>query len=149
MSQSDKVVNALTNVLGDTYTLYMKTHAYHWNVTGPYFHTLHTMFEEQYRSMWESLDVIAERIRALGAKAPGSSRAMAEASSIEEGDNETPSAQGMLQNLVADHEKWLKTANAALDVATDAEDAGTEDLLTPLISEHEKTLWMLKSSLDD
>lgn len=144
---SDQVISALQRVLGDTYTLYMKTHSYHWNVTGPQFNSLHQMFEVQYTALWQSLDVLAERIRALGAFAPGSSRAMAAFSVIEEGDNEVPSAQVMLQNLAADHETWVQGATIALDLAGEANDAPTEDLMTQLISEHQKTIWMLKSSL--
>ena len=148
MSDQSTVIDAVRRVLGDTYTLYMKTHGYHWNVTGPQFHSLHTLFEEQYTAMWQSLDEVAERLRSLGVTAPGSARELASLSQIEEGDNDVPSAQGMLQTLITDHQKWLEGANAALDAASDAGDAATEDLLTPLIAEHEKTVWMLKSSLE-
>lgn len=144
---TDKVVDALKRVLGDTYAVYMKTHGYHWNVTGPQFHSLHTMFEEQYTALWQSLDLIAERIRSLGAMAPGSSREMGAYATIKEEGEAVPSANVMLETLVADHQTWLKTAEAALEAATEAGDTGTEDLLTPLISEHEKTVWMLKSSI--
>ncbi|MEM9233042.1 MAG: DNA starvation/stationary phase protection protein [Pseudomonadota bacterium] len=149
MSDHTEMSAALTRVLGNSYVLYVKTHSYHWNVTGPNFHSLHTMFEEQYRDIWASLDDIAERIRALGAFAPVSSRVMAETANIEEADNDVPSAQVMLQNLVEDHSRWLKDAESALDEASENGDTGTEDLLAPLISAHEKMRWMLKSSLGD
>ncbi|MEM9989413.1 MAG: DNA starvation/stationary phase protection protein [Pseudomonadota bacterium] len=147
MSENEKVVEGLNKVLSDTYALYVKTHGYHWNVTGPRFHTLHTMFEEQYTEMWASLDDLAERLRALDAPAPGSSRGLLAHATIEEGDNDIPSAEGMIQNLISDHEKWLDTANTAIDVAVDADDSGTEDMLAGLIAAHEKTIWMLKSSI--
>lgn len=143
------ITKALTRVLGNSYVLYMKTHSYHWNVTGPNFHGLHNLFEEQYREIWASLDDIAERIRTLDEYAPVSSRVMAEAANIEESDNDVPSSQVMLANLVEDHSRWLKDAEVALDEASEAGDTGTEDLLAPLISAHEKMRWMLKSSLAD
>lgn len=142
-----QTAEALKKVLGDTYALYLKTHGFHWNVTGPHFHTLHNMFEEQYREMWAALDDIAERIRTLGETAPGSGKALAGFSTIEEAGDAVPSAQEMLQILVADHEIWLKTAGEALETAREAGDDGSEDLLVPLISAHEKTVWMLKSSI--
>ncbi|WOI52321.1 DNA starvation/stationary phase protection protein [Parvularcula sp. LCG005] len=149
MADTETVVSALNRVLGDTYVLYAKTHSYHWNVTGANFSSLHTLFETQYTEMWQSLDDIAERIRALGAYAPTSTRLMAEASAIEETDNDVPSANTMLRNLVADHKIWVQGAEDALEIASDAADAGTEDLLTPLISAHEKMMWMLNSSIGD
>lgn len=149
MSKNTDLTTSLATVLGNTYVLYVKTHSYHWNVTGPHFHSLHTMFEEQYREMWTSLDDIAERIRSLDEFAPVSSRVMAEAANVEEADNGVPSAQVMLQNLVADHTIWLSDAEAALERASEAGDTGTEDLLSPLISAHEKMRWMLKSSLGE
>ena len=147
MSGNAQVIEALQRVLGDTYILYMKTHAYHWNVTGPNFQSLHTLFETHYNEMWMSLDDIAERLRALGVAAPGSSRALAALATIAEGGDDVPSAQAMLQSLIAGHEQWLLTAGTALEAASAAGDAGTEDLLTPLIAAHEKAAWMLKSSL--
>ena len=149
MSSNSEIAHALTRVLGNSYVLYVKTHSYHWNVTGPNFHSLHAMFEEQYRQIWASLDEIAERIRALGAYAPGSSRQMAEAANLDEGDNDVPSSEVMLQNLVNDHSHWLKDAEVALDEASEAGDTGTEDLLSPLISAHEKMRWMLKATLGE
>jgi starvation-inducible DNA-binding protein len=149
VSMTDKtaIVDALNRVLGNTYVLYMKTHSYHWNVTGPQFHSLHNLFEEQYRQMWASLDDIAERIRTLGANAPGSSKAIAAAATLTEGDNDVPSATTMLKTLVADHEAWIEDAHRALSVAEG--DTGTEDLLAPLVSAHEKMAWMLKSSIGE
>lgn len=142
------VVDALKAVLGDTYVLYVKTHSYHWNVQGPNFQSLHAMFMEQYTQMWQSLDDLAERIRALGAMAPGSSSDIITYASIKEGDNSVPTANAMLQNLIADHETWLKTANDAIGVAGDVNDVATEDLLTQLIAAHDKAKWMLTSSLE-
>lgn len=139
------VADALNGVLADTYTLYQKTHAYHWNVTGPRFHALHNMFEEQYREMWAALDEIAERIRALGVFAPPSGKAMAELSAIESDDSAPPPAEQMIRNLLSDHEALIRRARKALDIADDADDVASEDLLTQRIQTHEKTAWMLRS----
>ncbi|MEM9422925.1 MAG: DNA starvation/stationary phase protection protein [Pseudomonadota bacterium] len=149
MTEQNDISNALRRVLGDSYILYVKTHGYHWNVTGPHFHALHTMFEEQYTALWGSLDILAERLRALGVNAPGSSRELTALSKIDEGDNDVPSAATMLQTLISDHEKWLEGAKEALDIASNADDAGTEDVLTPLIADREKALWMLRSSVSE
>ncbi|WP_370337681.1 Dps family protein [Parvularcula marina] len=146
---SSDIAKSLTRVLGNSYVLYVKTHSYHWNVTGPNFHALHNLFEEQYRQIWASLDDIAERIRALDEYAPVSARVMAEAANIKESDNGVPSSQVMLKNLVADQTLWIKDAEEALEAASEEGDTGTEDLLAPLISAHEKMRWMLKSSLAD
>lgn len=147
MTDKTAVATALTRVLGNTYVLYAKTHSFHWNVTGPQFHALHTMFEEQYRSMWESLDVLAERLRALDTFAPASSGAMGQAASLTESGDNVPAASAMLGTLIEDHESWLNDAQEALGTASAADDTGTEDVLTPLIAEHEKMRWMLKASL--
>lgn len=146
-TMQNSVVEGLRHLLGDTYVLYVKTHGFHWNVRGPNFHSLHAMFMEQYTAMWQSLDDIAERLRALGADAPGSSNALASASTITEEGDHVPGANDMLKTLVADHGIWLETANTVLAAASEAGDTGTEDLLTPLIADHEKTMWMLKSSI--
>ncbi|MEO1041941.1 MAG: DNA starvation/stationary phase protection protein [Pseudomonadota bacterium] len=143
-----QVVDALKKVLGDAYALYLKTHGYHWNVEGPNFKSLHDLFEENYRALFASMDDIAERIRALGAYAPAGGKELAELSSIESGDNDIPSANGMIQNLVAGHESFLVTARQAMRLAGDHDDVATEDLLSPLIAEHEKMAWMLRSSLE-
>lgn len=145
-----KVAGELKRVLADTYTLYLKTHNYHWNVTGPMFQTLHVLFEQQYNEMWIAVDEIAERIRALGAFAPGSYRQFAELTTVEDadsGDENVPDAQTMIRDLVRGHEAVVKSARAALDVADDADDAATEDLMTQRIQIHEKTAWMLRSLL--
>ncbi|MEM9838584.1 MAG: DNA starvation/stationary phase protection protein [Pseudomonadota bacterium] len=148
MSSTNTTADALTRFLGDTYSLYLKTHGYHWNVEGPQFKSLHDLFEEQYRAMWASMDDIAERIRALGVYAPMGGHALEASSKLDSSDNDVPSANAMLQNLIAGHESWLEGAKDALSVAGDAEDAASEDLLTPLIAEHEKMAWMLRSSLE-
>ena len=139
------VADALNRVLASTYTLYMKTHAFHWNVTGPQFHTLHVMFEEQYREMWTALDEIAERVRALGVFAPASGKAFAEMSALDSAESEPPSAEIMVKNLLADHETLIRQARGALDTASEAGDAASEDLLTVRIQTHEKTAWMLRA----
>lgn len=148
MSSTNATADALARVLGDTYSLYLKTHGYHWNVEGPQFKSLHDLFMEQYTAMWKSMDDIAERIRALGIYAPMGGPALEAAARIDSTDNNVPTANAMLQNLIAGHETWLEGAREALDVAGDADDAASEDLLTPLISEHEKMAWMLRSSLE-
>ena len=139
------VAQALNNVLADTYVLYQKTHAYHWNVTGPQFHTLHTMFEEQYREMWTALDELAERVRALGHFAPASGKAFSDTAAIESADAEPPTAAAMVSNLLDGHETLIRRAREALETADDADDAASEDLLTQRIQSHEKTAWMLRS----
>ncbi len=139
------VAEALNGVLADSYVLYQKTHAYHWNVTGPQFHSLHIMFEQQYREIWAALDIIAERVRALGAFAPSSGKAFLENSSIESADSAPPPAAQMVKNLLAGHEALIRRARKALDVADDVDDAASEDLLTQRIQTHEKTAWMLRA----
>lgn len=139
------VAEALNGVLADTYVLYQKTHAYHWNVTGPHFVSLHAMFEEQYREMWAALDEIAERVRALGEFAPSSGKAFTELSSIESADSSSPSAEQMVKNLLDGHEALIRRARKALDIADDVDDAASEDLLTQRIQTHEKTAWMLRA----
>ena len=141
-----KVAGALNNVLADTYTLYMKTHAYHWNVTGPQFHTFHVKFEEQYREMWAALDEIAERVRALGQFAPVSGKAFAELSYLDNAEDSPPTAETMVTNLLAGHEKLIRRAREALATAEDADDAASADLLTVRIQTHEKTAWMLRAT---
>lgn len=139
------VAAALNNVLADTYTLYMKTHSYHWNVTGPRFHSLHVMFEEQYREMWAALDELAERVRALGVYAPASGKAFSDLAAIESAEKEPPSADEMIKNLLADHEMLVRRAREALETAEEAADVASEDLLTQRIQTHEKTAWMLRA----
>ena len=136
----------LGRVLADTYTLYLKTHNYHWNVTGPMFNTLHLMFEEQYNELWVAVDLLAERIRSLGAFAPGSSAQFAALTSITEADG-VPTAEQMLADLVAGHEAVVRTARTVFATAEAAGDQSTADLLTQRIQIHEKTAWMLRSML--
>jgi starvation-inducible DNA-binding protein len=136
----------LEHVLADTYTLYLKTHNYHWNVTGPMFNTLHLMFEGQYNELWAAVDLIAERIRALGEFAPGSSARFAELTSLTEAEG-VPTAEEMLADLVAGHEAVSRTTRTAFAAAERASDQSTADLLTQRLQVHEKTAWMLRSML--
>jgi len=142
----EKIAEGLTRVLADTYTLYLKTHNYHWNVTGPQFNTLHTMFMDQYNELWLAVDEIAERIRSLGVVAPGSYSAFAQLTSIDE-DSDVPTAEGMLRNLLTGHEVVVRTARSVLPLAGEASDEPTADLLTQRMQASEKTAWMLRSML--
>ena len=146
-SDRQKITEGLARVLADTYTLYLKTHNYHWNVTGPMFNTLHTMFEVQYNELWMAVDEIAERIRSLGEYAPGSYKAYADLTSIEE-DSGVPKAEAMIANLVKGHEAVARTARAVLPTAGDAGDEPTADLLIQRMQASEKTAWMLRSMLE-
>lgn len=139
------VADALNATLADTYSLYMKTHAYHWNVTGPQFQTLHLMFEGQYNEMWTALDEIAERVRALGVFAPTSGKQFAELSAIDNADTKPPKSDAMVKNLLADHETLIKRARKGLETAEEAGDAASADLFTVRIQLHEKTAWMLRA----
>lgn len=141
-----EIARGLSRLLADSYTLYLKTHNYHWNVTGPRFNALHTMFETQYREMWEALDTIAERIRALGVHAPGNYRKFAELSGIEEEDY-VPDAEEMIRNLVKGHEAVTRTAREVCEIADEADDEATEDVLIQRMRYHEKAAWMLRSML--
>lgn len=144
-----KIVQELSKFLADSFTLYLKTHNFHWNVTGPMFNTLHTMFEQQYTEQWNALDEIAERIRALGFNAPGSFAEFTRLASIrgEPGAGEAPDWRGMVQQLVDGNEAVCRTARKVLDVASKADDAPTEDLATQRLQVHEKNAWMLRSLL--
>lgn len=144
--QREEIAKGLSKLLADSYTLYLKTHNFHWNVTGPMFNTLHLMFETQYTEMWTALDVIAERIRSLDEPAPGSYSAFAKLSSIPEAEG-VPAAQEMIQQLLQGHEAVVRTARALIPTAEKANDEGTMDLLTGRIQFHEKTAWMLRSLL--
>jgi starvation-inducible DNA-binding protein len=144
--QREVMAEAVSKLLADTYALYFKTHAYHWNVTGPRFHDLHAMFELQYNELWTATDEIAERIRALGVLAPISYDEMAANASISF-DEATPDANTMVANLVAGHEQTVRTARAALKLAQEHDDEATADLVTPRITAHEKTAWMLRATL--
>jgi starvation-inducible DNA-binding protein len=140
------VAGDLSRLLADTYTLYLMTHNFHWNVTGPMFNTLHNMFMEQYTELWNSLDTIAERIRALGHFAPGTYREYAELSSISEPQS-VPEATEMVRLLVKGNEAVAKTARAVFKVADEANDQPTADLMTQRLDVHEKAAWMLRSLL--
>jgi starvation-inducible DNA-binding protein len=143
---TEKVVEALSQVLADTFTLSLKTHNFHWNVTGRMFHTLHLMFGEQYKELWLAADAIAKRIRALGFTAPGSYREFSDLSYLREAEN-VPSAAGMIAELLNDHETCARTARRALSIARLNIDAPTEGLLTQRLMTHEKAAWMLRSLL--
>jgi starvation-inducible DNA-binding protein len=147
MSSNEHVVEALSKLLADTYTLYLKTHNYHWNVTGPMFNTLHTLFETQYTEYALAVDEIAERIRAIGARAPGSYTEFAELASVKE-DRDSPPAMEMIRNLVADQEATAASARRIVEVAEAAGDQATADLGVRRIETHEKNAWMLRSHLE-
>jgi starvation-inducible DNA-binding protein len=137
----------LSRLLADTYTLYLMTHNYHWNVTGPMFNTLHLMFMDQYTEMWGAVDAIAERIRALGYPAPGSYSAFASLSNITE-ESELPDALAMVANLVKGHETVVRTARQVFEIADEVNDQSTADVVTQRLQIHEKTAWMLRSLLE-
>jgi starvation-inducible DNA-binding protein len=142
-----KITDALSHMLADSYILYLKTHNFHWNVTGPMFQTLHTMFMTQYMELWSALDLIAERIRALGFPAPGSYKRYAELASITEEEG-VPSAHDMIRQLVEGQEAVARTAREAFRVAEAADDQPSADLLTQRMEVHEKNAWMLRSLLE-
>lgn len=144
----DAIAQGLSVLLADTYTLYLKTHNYHWNVTGPMFNTLHLMFEGQYNELALAVDLIAERIRALGHPAPGSYAAFAKLSNIKE-STKVPTASKMIADLVAGQEAVVKTARKIMPTVSKAGDEPTADLLTQRMQIHEKTAWMLRSLLDE
>jgi starvation-inducible DNA-binding protein len=146
-AQREKIAKGLALVLADSYTVYLKTHKYHWNVTGPMFQTLHVMFEGQYTELALAVDEIAERIRALGTLAPGSYREFAKLTSIPE-DEDNPDAVTMIRRLVEAQEAVVRTARAAFPAAAEADDQATADLLTQRMQVHEKTAWMLRSLLE-
>jgi starvation-inducible DNA-binding protein len=150
IDESDRlaIAEGLSRLLADSYTLYLKTHNYHWNVTGPMFQTLHLMFEEQYNELALAVDEIAERIRALGALAPGTYREFGELSSIPE-DDDRPDAKEMIRRLVKGQEAVARTARSVFPTVESASDEPTADLLTQRMQVHEKTAWMLRSLLDD
>ena len=140
------ITDGLSRLLADTYTLYLKTHNYHWNVTGPMFQTLHLMFEAQYTELALAVDLIAERIRSLGEPAPGTYRQFAELSSIDE-DDDVPDATEMVRRLVKGQEAVARTARSVFPAVEQAHDEATADLLTQRLQVHEKTAWMLRSLL--
>ena len=140
----EAIADGLKRLLADSYTLYLKTHNYHWNVTGPMFQTLHLMFEEHYTELATAVDEIAERIRALGVKAPGSYKEFGALASVKEA-GEDPSAEEMIHDLIESHETVIRTAREAFPSAEKASDEPTADLLTQRMQIHEKTAWMLRS----
>lgn len=146
-AEREEIATGLKKVLADTYTLYLKTHNYHWNVTGPMFQTLHLLFMEQYTELWNSVDLIAERIRALGVYAPGSYGDFAKLTSIKD-DAGVPKDKEMIKNLVEGHESVIRTARSVFPTAEKSSDEATVDLLTQRLQIHEKTAWMLRSLLD-
>ncbi|EED98190.1 ferritin, Dps family protein [Burkholderia multivorans CGD1] len=141
-----KIAEGLSRLLADTFSLYLKTHNFHWNVTGPMFNTLHLMFEEQYNELWLAVDSIAERIRTLGVVAPGTFGDFARLSSVPEAEG-VPAAEDMIRQLVEGHEAVVRTAREIFPAADAASDEPTADLLTQRLQTHEKTAWMLRSLL--
>jgi starvation-inducible DNA-binding protein len=142
-----EIAQGLSHLLADTYTLYLKTHYFHWNVTGPMFNTLHLMFEVQYNELALAVDLVAERIRALDIYAPGTYRDFTKLTSIQESET-VPNAQAMIAELVAGHEAVCRTARKVFPAAEKAADEATKDLLTQRLQLHEKTAWMLRSLLE-
>lgn len=151
MSESDResISAGLSRLLADTYTLYLTTHNFHWNVTGPQFNSLHTMFMGQYTELWNAVDPIAERIRALGFNAPGSYAAFAKLSSLPDAPETPPKATKMIEILAKGHENVAKTARSVFALVEKASDQPTADLLTQRMDIHEKTAWMLRAQLEN
>ena len=143
-----KIAQGLSKLLADSYTLYLMTHNFHWNVTGPMFNTLHLMFMEQYTEQWNALDMIAERVRALGHPAPGTYGEFGKLASIKEPEG-VPKATEMIRLLVDAQEATARTARSLFPVVEKANDQPTMDLLTQRLEVHEKTAWMLRSLLED
>lgn len=141
------IADGLSRLLADSYTLYLKTHNFHWNVTGPLFESLHMMFETQYTELWAAVDEIAERIRALGFIAPGSYAEFAKLTSVKESSGDI-AAENMLRQLVEGHETVVRTARDIIPAIEEAKDEATLDLLTGRLHHHEKTAWMLRSMLE-
>ena len=143
------IAGGLSRLLADTYTLYLTTHNFHWNVTGPMFNTLHLMFMTQYTELWNAVDPVAERIRSLGHPAPGSYAQFGELSSIKDVPRDPPKALEMVAILVEGHEAVARTARSIFPIAEKAGDEPTADLLTQRLAIHEQTAWMLRSLLQD
>ena len=150
ISEADrkKIVKGLSALLADSYTLYLMTHNFHWNVKGPQFNSLHLMFMAQYTEQWNALDIIAERIRALGFPAPGTYKEFVKLASIEEVEG-VPKSDDMIRHLVAAQEATARTARKLFPVVDAASDQPTADVLTQRIDIHEKTAWMLRSLLEE
>ena len=143
-----KIADGLSALLADSYTLYLMTHNFHWNVTGPHFNSLHNMVMGQYTEQWNALDVIAERIRALGFPAPGTYKEFVKLASIKEVEG-VPKANDMIRHLVTAQEATARTARKLFPVVDAANDQPTADVLTQRIDIHEKTAWMLRSLLEE
>jgi len=146
--EREKIARGLSALLADSYTLYLMTHNFHWNVTGPDFNSLHLMFMGQYTEQWNALDIIAERIRALGHPAPGTYKEFVKLASIKEVEG-VPKANDMIRHLVAAQEATARTARKLFPVVEAANDQPTADVLTQRLDVHEKTAWMLRSLLED
>lgn len=144
----ERIAEGLGRLLADSYTLLLKTHNYHWNVTGPWFQSLHTLFEVQYQELFTAVDLIAERIRALGCKAPGSFRQFAHLAAVKEATS-TPAAMEMVRDLMMDHEVLEKTAREVFPLAQSGQDEATMDLLNQRLNTHQKAAWMLRSTLEE
>ena len=151
ISEKDRaaITSGLSRLLADTYTLYLTTHNFHWNVTGPMFNTLHQMFMVQYTELWTAVDPIAERIRSLGHPAPGSYAQFGALASIPDAPALPPKALAMVKILVEGHEAVARTARSIFPLADKAGDEPTADLLTQRLTVHEQTAWMLRSLLED
>ena len=151
ISEKDRaaIANGLSHLLADTYTLYLTTHNFHWNVTGPMFNTLHQMFMAQYTELWAAVDPVAERIRALGHPAPGSYAQFSKLASLPDAPSSPPKALAMVGVLVAGHEAVARTARQLFPLADKANDEPTADLLTQRLTVHEQTAWMLRSLLEE
>jgi starvation-inducible DNA-binding protein len=143
------IADGLSRLLADTYTLYLTTHNFHWNVTGPMFNTLHAMFMAQYTELWNAVDPVAERIRSLGHVAPGSYAQFGKLASIKDAPQTPPKALTMVRILVEGHEAVARTARSILPLADKAGDEPTADLLTQRLTVHEQAAWMLRSLLDE
>ena len=146
--EREKIARGLSALLADSYTLYLMTHNFHWNVTGPDFNSLHLMFMGQYTEQWNAIDIIAERIRALGHPAPGTYKEFVKLASIKEVEG-VPNSKDMIRHLVAAQEATARTARKLFPVAEAANDQPTADLLTQRLEVHEKTAWMLRSLLEE
>jgi starvation-inducible DNA-binding protein len=147
-AERKKIAEGLSRLLADSYTLYLMTHNFHWNVTGPMFNTLHLMFMGQYTEQWNALDIIAERIRALGFPAPGTYKEFVKLASIKEVEG-VPKAKEMIAHLVAAQEATARTARGLFPLVDKANDQPTADVLTQRLDVHEKTAWMLRSLLEE
>jgi starvation-inducible DNA-binding protein len=147
-NSSKAMADALAKVLANTYTLYLKTHNYHWNVTGPQFASLHTLFETQYTELAAAVDTVAERIRALGHVAPGSYAAFGKLSEVKEAPDSPPGAMAMVRELAADNEALIRLAEKANDVADESGDVASGDMMIERMQVHAKSAWMLRAHLE-